>query len=244
MNSVFRIVWCFIAVLITSCTEKPHGQMIDYSISDPFEKSFYSKNIRLMVYKDEEGFSDTTVFDPSGNRIDYSDRSHIKKNYNEGKLPTRYWFGGDLLEHYAVSYDSGANILVQTWTHIKTMGWDYRPEQLGPCHSYSNVFFFDEQHRIVKEVNQYYDVVFNYTYEMGLLTKKQEYDLRIHQVSHSWSYIYKNDQLRKVVEYYHGSNGDNPDEIHWFNDGRLDSTQFLRANGEVYTKGRYSYVYY
>jgi len=230
---------------ISACTERTEDSEVKQKeISDPYTKSFLGKDVKFMLKENPFGSYDTVTFDESGNMVELQrlGGTFIKAQFDKNHFMIRHRIGGDLSEHNLISYQTNDNILVQKWVRIMTYEWDYKPEDINQLKTFYSVFVFDERNRLLKEVNLKEEFIINYEYADGILVKRDKYDLRVGMLSVTWKYFYEKGSVKRIEEYYYRDHQNVPDIIHYFNDGRLDSTQRISPKNEVDHTEKYTYI--
>jgi len=237
---------CFYAciIFIIGCTDNTKEDKIPQKkISNPYVMSFWGKNIKFMLEENPLGGYDTMKFDEFGNIVELQS-DFIKAEFDKKHFMIRHRIGGDLSENNLISYEINDNILIQKWVRIMTYEWDYSPEDVNQLKTFYSVFVFDMENQLTREVNLKDEFIIKYDYENKVLIKTDKYNLRTETPLETSKYFYGKGEIERIEEYYYGDHHGIPDLIHYFNNGRLDSTQHLSPQGKVDRTKGYKYIYY
>jgi hypothetical protein len=233
--------------LFYSCKEKSKEPQIS-NFYDPFEASFWGKNIKFMLTNTRSG-TDTTTFDIDGNivRVQFFQRDQVLRKFDSHHRVIKQMEKGEFFKHFIFSYDTIENYIIKEIKQLSNLEWDDNAEGAEIRKTFLLVSRTDELGRIIEEVDTYVaNTITNYTYKDDQLVEKKElYILGEGRSDEArlkrWKFFYKAGILEKTEIYF----GRDLNSTHYFDDNGLLEFSIEKAKpGYPDDTLSHRYIYY
>ena len=242
-----NVAFFALSCILLSCESSSRKEARERTILiDPYIQSFWNKNIKILLHNNPLGGLDTIFFDKDGNITEIHELGAVSEKmlYAKNHAMIQYRVSQDVGLHYLISYDTASDIILQHWTRIMKFKWNFDPEDVNRLQGHYSVFTFDEHKRLIKEINLSSQTFIHYLYQDNALKQKEIFRFNEENPYKITEYAYKDTQLLTIREYDNDSqNKRTLTLIHYYNEGKLDSTQRISIAGKLDTD-EYKYIYF